>query len=242
MNIINAIIKKELIGYFYSPIAYVFLVVFLLANIGCTFYLGNFLETNQSSLEVFFFYQPWLYLFLIPAIGMRLWAEEKNTGTIEFLLTLPIFTFEAIIAKFLAGSFFIFSALFLTFPIVLTVSYLGSPDYGLIFSGYFGSFLLACSYLAISCATSATTQNQVISFIISVIVNFILLMLGWGIFQQSLANFFPNFIVDIITSVGFTEHFRTISKGIIDLRSLIYFASIILFSLLLNYYFLEKNK
>ena len=242
MKTISAIIKKELIGYFYSPIAYVFLFVFLLANVGCTFYLGNFLETNQSNLEIFFFYQPWLYLFLIPAIGMRLWAEEKNTGTIEFLLTLPILTFEAIIAKFLAGALFILSALFLTFPMVITVSYLGTPDYGLIFSGYFGSFFLACSYLAVSCATSATTQNQVISFVISVIVNFILLMLGWGLFQKSLTNILPNFIVDIITSVGFTEHFQTISKGIIDFRSLIYFVSIIFFFLLLNYYFLEKNK
>lgn len=242
MKIILALIKKEFIGYFFSPIAYVFLFVFLLANVGSSFYLGNFLETNYASLEVFFRFHPWLYLFLVPAIGMRLWSEEKSVGTIELLLTLPIRTFDVVLAKFLAGAFFIFFALLLTFPMVITVAYLGSPDYGIIFAGYFGSFLLACCYLAITCAASATTQNQVISFIISAIINFLLLMLGWGVFQQSLSNIFSTSVIDIITFISFGEHFRTISKGIIDSRSLLYFFSFIIFFLFLNKYFLEKNK
>ncbi len=242
MQTIFALIKKELISYFYSPIAYVFLFVFLLANVGSSFYLGNFLETNQASLAVFFNFHPWLYLFLIPAIGMRLWAEEKNVGTLELLLTLPIRTFDAVLSKFLAGLFFIFIALVLTFPMILTVAYLGEPDYGLLFAGYLGSLLLASCYLAVSCTTSAMTQNQVISFVTSAIFNFILLILGWGVFQQTLANIFPATLVDIITFFSFSEHFRTISKGIIDSRSLVYFFSFLVFFLFLNQFFLEKNK
>jgi ABC-2 type transport system permease protein len=242
MKIILALIKKEFIGYFYSPIAYVFLFVFLLANVGSSFYLGNFLETNQASLQIFFNFHPWLYLFLVPAIGMRLWSEEKSVGTLELLFTLPIRIFDVVLAKFLAGILFILIALLLTFPMIITVAYLGRPDYGLIFAGYFGSFLLAGCYLAVSCATSAMTQNQVISFVISAIINFILLLLGWGVFQQSLFNIFPTAVVDIITFVSFGEHYRTISKGIIDSRSLIYFFSFIFFFLFLNQFFLEKNK
>ena len=162
MRQIYFIAKKELTGYFFSPIAYVFICVFLLASMACTFYLGNFFASSEASLSIFFRFHPWLYLFLIPAVGMRLWAEERSSGTLELLLTLPIRTIDAVIGKFLAGWIFIAFSLLLTFPIVFTVVYLGSPDYGLMLTGYLSSLLLAGCYLVVSSTTSAMTQNQVI--------------------------------------------------------------------------------
>src|SRR5438094_586880 len=178
---IKAVAQRELIGYFSSPVAYVFLVIFLLLSGFFTFFVGRapFFEFNQASLVTFFLWQPWLYLFLVPAVGMRLWSEERRLGTIELLLTMPITGWQAIVGKFLASWLFLLLALVLTFPVVLTVNYLGSPDNGVIFSGYVGSFMLAGAYLAISCMTSAMTRNQVISFIISTVVCLFLILAGY---------------------------------------------------------------
>ena len=242
MRQIYFIAKKELTGYFFSPIAYVFICVFLLASMACTFYLGNFFASSEASLSIFFRFHPWLYLFLIPAVGMRLWAEERSSGTLELLLTLPIRTIDAVIGKFLAGWIFIAFSLLLTFPIVFTVVYLGSPDYGLMLTGYLSSLLLAGCYLVVSSTTSAMTQNQVISFVISAMINFLLLLLGWGVFQKTITNLFSTSTSDLISFISYTNHYETISKGLIDSRSLVYFFSFIGFFLYLNSLILEKKK
>src|SRR6202166_750124 len=175
---IKTITKRELSGYFSSPVAYVFIVIFLLLTGFFTFMAGGFFERGQASLdECFFLWHPWLYLFLVPAAGMRLWSEERRSGTMELLLTMPITPWQAIVGKFLASWLFLAIALVLTFPIVITVNYLGSPDNGVILSSYVGSFLLGGAYLAVTCMTSAMTRNQVVSFIVAVVICFLLIMI-----------------------------------------------------------------
>ena len=234
MNGIVPIFERELYAYFRSPVAYVFIIVFLIASTSCTFFLGGFYESQQASLEIFFLFHPWLYLFLIPAVGMRLWAEERRSGTAELLLTFPIHPYTAVLGKFLAGWVFIGLALLLTFPMIITVNYLGQPDHGPILTGYLGSFLMAGAYLAISICTSALTKNQVISFIISVVICLILVLLGWGVLTDSLNHLFPVWIADLVSQFSFTAHFDAIRRGVIDFRDVIYFCSIIGFMLVLN--------
>src|SRR3954466_9016573 len=176
---IKTIAKRELGGYFASPVAYVFIVIFLLLCGFFTFMLGGFFERKEATLASFFLWHPWLYLFLVPAVGMRLWSEERRLGTMELLLTMPVTGWQAIVGKFLASWLFLGLALVLTFPVVLTVNYLGNPDNGVIFCAYIGSFLLAGAYLAISCATSAMTRNQVVSFIVSLVICLLLILAGW---------------------------------------------------------------
>src|ERR1700722_1269501 len=185
---IRTIAKRELGGYFASPVAFVFIVIFLLLTAFFTFMLGGFFEQGTARLNSFFMWFPWLYLFLVPAIGMRLWSEERRQGTMELLLTMPITTSQAILGKFLASWAFLGIALALTFPIAITVNYLGSPDNGVILTSYFGSLLLAGAYLAITCMTSAMTRNQVISFIISVVICFLLILVGFPLFTNFLNN------------------------------------------------------
>lgn len=240
-RLIWAIIKKELNGYFYSPIAFIFLVIFLIFQMGFTFILGRLYDSNQAGLEIFFTFHPWLYLFLVPAVGMRLWAEEKSEGTIETLFTLPIPIPLIILGKFIASWLFILLALALTFPVVLTVYYLGSPDFGPIFSGYLASWLMAGSFLAITCFTSALTKNQVISFVLAVIICFVFVMLGFGVFQQYL-TFLPVALRDFLTNLGFIPHFQQAMRGVVDTRDVLYFLSITLFFLVLNAGALEKKK
>ncbi len=237
-----ALIKRELGGYFYSPVAYVFIIIFLISTVGTTFFLGNFFDTNQADLEKFFLFHPWLYLFLIPAVGMGLWSEERNAGTIELLFTLPVSMIQVVVSKFLAAWIFTGVALLLTFPIIITVWYLGSPDNGIIFASYLGSFLMAGAYLAITCATSALTRNQVISFILSVVICFILVLLGWGIFTEILVKALPIWLVDIISSFSFSTHFASIRRGIIDSRDIIFFLSIIGGGLVVNSAILSYKK
>jgi ABC-2 type transport system permease protein len=213
-----------------------------MTSTGCTFFLGRFYESQQASLEIFFLFHPWLYLFLIPAVGMRLWAEERRSGTAELLLTFPIHPIAAVLGKFLASWIFIGLALILTFPMIITVNYLGQPDLGPIFTGYLGSFLMAGAYLAISAYTSALTKNQVISFILSVIICLILVLLGWGVLTNALNNLFPVWIADLISQFSFTTHFDAIRRGVIDLRDLTYFFSIIGFMLALNVRILKTNE
>jgi ABC-2 type transport system permease protein len=242
MRGIVPIFERELYAYFRSPIAYVVIIVFLMTSTGCTFFLGRFYESQQASLEIFFLFHPWLYLFLIPAVGMRLWAEERRSGTAELLLTFPIHPIAAVLGKFLASWIFIGLALILTFPMIITVNYLGQPDLGPIFTGYLGSFLMAGAYLAISAYTSALTKNQVISFILSVIICLILVLLGWGVLTNALNNLFPVWIADLISQFSFTTHFDAIRRGVIDLRDLTYFFSIIGFMLALNVRILKTDE
>jgi ABC-2 type transport system permease protein len=231
---IKTIAKRELHAYFSSPLAYVFIVIFLLLNGAFTFMLGGFFESGQASLtNPFFFWHPWFYLFLVPAVGMRLWAEERRVGTLELLLTMPIAPWEAIIGKFIASWLFLGLALVLTFPVVMTVNYLGSPDNGVILAGYVGSWLMAGAYLAISCITSAITRSQVVSFIISVVACLFLILAGIPPVINLLQNLNPNWqwLVNLITSFSVLTHFDGFKRGILDSRDVILFLSVIAFCL-----------
>jgi ABC-2 type transport system permease protein len=229
---IRTISKRELAAYFSAPLAYVFIVIFLLLCGFFTFFVGGFFEMRQASLvRPFFTWLPWFYLFLVPAVGMRLWAEERRVGTIELLLTMPITTWQAIVGKFVASWVFLLLALVLTFPVVITVNYLGHPDNGVIFCGYVGSWLLAGSYLAISCITSAMTRNQVVSFIISVVICLFLILAGFPPVIRFLQSWASPHLVDAIASISVITHFDGFQKGVLDSRDLIFFVSVIVFSL-----------
>ena len=229
---IKTISKRELAAYFSAPLAYVFIVIFLLLCGFFTFFVGGFFELRQASLvRPFFTWLPWFYLFLVPAVGMRLWAEERRVGTIELLLTMPITTWQAIVGKFFASWVFLLLALVLTFPVVITVNYLGHPDNGVIFCGYVGSWLLAGSYLAISCITSAMTRNQVVSFIISVVICLFLILAGFPPVIRFLQSWASPGLVDAIASISVITHFDGFQKGVLDSRDLIFFVSVIVFSL-----------
>lgn len=240
MTQITPVFKREFLGYFRSPVAYVFLSVFLIASVGIAFFLGQFFKGNLASLERFFVFHPWLFLFLIPAAGMRLWSEEKRTGTIELLFTLPVTTLEAVFGKFLAAWAFLGLAIGLSFPMIFTVGYLGDPDWGVIFSSYLGSFLMAGAYLGICTVMSAVTKNQVISFVLSVIICFVMVLLGYSVFNDSMISVLPVWLVDLIANFGFIPHFEAFTKGIIDPKDLLYFLSLIGFSLFINVLVLER--
>jgi len=240
MHSVWIIIKKELRGYAFSPLAFIFLTIFLAFQMGFTFILGRFYESNQASLDIFFGFQPWLYLFLIPAIGMRLWAEERSSGTIETLETLPLGMPAIIAGKFLASWLFVLAALVLTFPIIITAYYLGSPDPGPMLSGYLMSWMMAGAFLAVACCTSSLTRNQVISFVLSVIICFAFLLVGFGIFHEYL-EFLPVGLLDFLSALGFLPHFQRAVRGVIDLRDIVYFISVIAFFLIINAAVLEKK-
>src|SRR5437762_9633102 len=228
---IKTITKRELGAYFSSPLAYIFIVIFLLLCGFFTFFVGGFFEIDQASLvRPFFIWHPWFYLFLVPAVGMRLWAEERRVGTIELLLTMPITAWQAIVGKFLASWIFLLLALVLTFPVIITVNYLGSPDNGVILCGYIGSWLMAGAYLAISCITSAMTRTQVVSFIISVVVCLFFILAGFPPVINLLENWVPR-LVDLIASFSVITHFEGFQKGVLDSRDIIFFLSLIGFSL-----------
>jgi ABC-2 type transport system permease protein len=231
---IKTIAKRELGAYFTSPVAYVFIVIFLLLNGFFTFMVGRFFENGQASLSgPFFMWHPWFYLFLVPAVGMRLWSEERRVGTLELLLTMPIAPWEAIVGKFLASWLFLGLALVLTFPVVITVNYLGSPDNGVIFAAYVGSWLMAGAYLAVSCITSAITRSQVVSFIISVVACLFLILAGFPPVINLLQNLTHHgqWLVDVVTSFSVITHFEGFQKGVLDSRDIIFFLSVIGFSL-----------
>ena len=230
---IKTIAKRELSGYFGSPVAYVFIVIFLLLTGFFTFSrAGAFFERGQASLEApFFTWHPWLYLFLVPAVGMRLWAEERRVGTLELLLTMPVTAWQAIVGKFLASWLFLALALLLTFPVVITVNYLGSPDNGVIFTAYVGSFLMAGAYLAISGMTSAMTRNQVVSFIVSVVLCLFLVLCGFSPVTNLISQMDKPWLVNLVASFSVMTHFNSFSKGLLDSRDVIFFLSVIGFSL-----------
>ena len=231
MRPIRIICRRELEAYFSSPVAYVFLVIFLLLTGFFTFTAGAFFERGEASLSAFFGWHPWVYLVLVPAVGMRLWAEERRAGTIELLLTMPITTWQAIIGKFLASWIFLALALVLTFPVVLTVNVLGEPDNGAIAAGYVGSWLLAGAYLALTCMTSAMTRNQVVAFILSVVMCLFLILVGFNPVTDLLARWTSPAVVDTIAAFSVITHFDGFQKGVLDSRDLIFFFSVIGFAL-----------
>lgn len=242
MRNLLAIAKRELHGYFSTPVAYVFIVIFLFLTGIFTFYIGGFYERNQADLDPFFRFHPWLYLFLIPAIAMRLWSEERKTGTIELLMTLPITVPEAVLGKFLAAWAFSGIALVLTFPMWITVNYLGAPDNTVIVAGYLGSFLMAGGFLAIGACISALTRSQVIAFVVSVAVCFLFILSGFPLVLDFFQAWAPQALVDAIASLSFLTHFESLQKGVIDLRDIIYYAVLISFWLYANVVVIEMKK
>ncbi|HEY0792181.1 MAG TPA: ABC transporter permease subunit [Chthoniobacterales bacterium] len=228
------IAKRELGAYFASPVAYVFIVIFLLLSAFFTFMVGRFFERGVADLLPFFVWHPWLYLFLVPAVGMRLWSEELRLGTLELLLTMPVAPWQAILGKFLASWLFLLIALALTFPLVFTVAYLGHPDFGPIFTGYLGSFLVAGAFLAITCFTSALTRNQVVSFILSLVVCLFLILCGWPPVTDAVVTWAPAWVVDALAALGVMTHFDGFQRGIVDSRDLVFFGSLMVFFLFLT--------
>lgn len=242
MNPTLILFRRELRSYFATPVAYVFIVIFLLLSGSFTFYLGGFFERGQADLEPFFHFHPWLYLFLVPAVAMRLWADERKSGTIELLLTLPITMWQAVFAKFLAAWCFIAIALALTFPIWITVNYLGDPDNGVIVTSYLGSLLMAGAFLAIGACLSAASRSQVVAFILSVVVCFLFLLAGFPLVLDVFRAVAPQGLVDAISGLSFLTHFNAISNGVIDLRDLVYFILTIGFWLYANAVVIDLKK
>ena len=234
MNQTISIFKREFSGYFLTPIAYVFIVIFLFMNGVFTFFMGDLFSRGQADLEPFFTWHPWLYLFLIPALSMRLWAEERRSGTVELLMTLPVTVWQAVLAKYLAAWAFTGIALVLTFPVWVTVNYLGNPDNGVVVAAYLGSFLMAGAYLAIGSCISSLTKNQVIAFVITAVVCFLFTVTGLPMITNLFSSWAPQVIVETVTSLSFITNFQDLSRGAIDLRNLVYFVSLIVFWLFLN--------
>ena len=231
MKSIWTITKRELAGYFNSPVAYVFLVIFLLMTAAFTFLIGQFMDRNQATLQAFFMWHPWIYLFLVPAVGMRLWSEERRQGTMELLLTLPISLWHCIIGKFLASWIFLTLALVMTFPIWITVNYLGDPDNSVIVASYIGSFFLAGAYLSLTSMTAAFTRNQVISFILSVVICLFLVLCGWPPVTDVVETLAPRSIVEFVAAFSVMPGIEQLNNGQIDSRTVIYFLSVIGFPL-----------
>ena len=236
------ICKREFSGYFGTPIAYVFLAIFVFLSGIFAFYIGNFFEREQADLQAFFLFHPWLYLFLIPALAMRLWAEERRAGTIELLLTLPITMLEAVLGKFLAAWAFTAIALALTFPLWITVNYLGDPDNGIVLAGYLGSLLMAGAFLAIGSCISALTRNQVIAFVVSGVVCLGFVLSGFPLVLDFVGAIAPAIIVDTVRSFSFLTHFQAVSKGVLEAGDIIYFTSLIVFWLFVNTVVIEWRK
>jgi ABC-2 type transport system permease protein len=236
------ILRRELASYFATPLAYVFILIFLVLAAALTFYLGNFFERGQADLVPFFNFHPWLYLFLVPAVSMRLWAEERKSGSIELLLTQPVTLWQAVLGKFLAAWIFVALALALTFPLWITVNYLGNPDNGAIFAAYLGSLFMAGGFLAVGSCMSALTRNQVIAFILTAVVCFLLLLAGFPLVLDTVRGWAPQAIVDAVASLSFLSHFESIVKGVLDLRDLLFFSMTIAFFLFATAVVLDVRK
>lgn len=242
MSNIMVIFRREMAGYFSTPVAYVFIVIFLSLSGTLTFFFGNFFERGQAGLQAFFMYHPWLYLVLVPAISMRLWAEERKTGTIELIMTLPISLPQVILAKHLAAWCFTAITVALTFPIWITVNYLGDPDNGVILAAYLGSLLMAGAFLSIGSFVSALTKNQVIAYITTAAVCFLFIVTGTPAILSTLGTWLPELATRILTELSFITHFADISKGVLDLRDIIYFVTIIALFLTLTAIAVSRNK
>jgi ABC-2 type transport system permease protein len=242
MKGLKAIFKRELASYFNTPVAYVFIVIFLVLNGIFTFYVGGFFERGQADLAPFFEFHPWLYMFLIPAISMRLWSEERKSGTLELILTLPVSLAASVVGKFLAAWVFTALALLGTVPIWITVNYLGDPDNTVIAVSYIGSLLMAGGFLSIGSCVSALTKNQVIAFVVSFIICLAFNLSGFPMVLDVFNAWAPQSVIEVIGSFSFLTHFDSIQKGVIDIRDLIFFASLIGFWLFANVLAIEFNK
>ncbi len=242
MRNVAIIMRRELGSYFATPIAYIFIVIFMTLASWFTFYLGGFYERGQADLNPFFSFHPWLYLILIPAISMRLWAEERKSGSIELLMTQPVTLWQAVVGKFLAAWIFAGVALALTFPIWITVNYLGHPDNGTILAAYIGSFLLAAGFLAVGSFMSALTRNQVVAFILGVVGCFVLLLAGYPMVIDAFRSWLPQPLVDAIASLSLLTHYDSIVQGVLDVRDLIYFAMLIVYFLIATAVVLDVRK
>jgi len=242
LNKVRVIFSRELRSYFATPLAYVFIVIFLVLAAVFTFEVGGFFERGQADLQPFFRWHPWIYLVLIPAISMRLWAEERNSGSIELLMTLPVTLSQAVVGKFLAAWCFAGIALALTFPMWITVNYLGKPDNGVIVAAYIGSWLLAGGFLSIGMCLSAATRNQVIAFVTAALVGFVFLLAGFPLVLDFVRGILPGVLVDAIASLSFLTHYDAISKGVIDVRDLVYFGALIGFWLAATALVLDLKK
>jgi ABC-2 type transport system permease protein len=242
MNQVTNVFRREFRSYFATPVAYVFIVFFLMLAGWFTFYLGGFYDRGQADLIPFFSFHPWLYLFLVPAVSMRMWAEERKAGTVELLMTLPIGMFHAVLGKFLAAWLFCSIALALTFPLWISVNYLGDPDNGVIFASYVGSGLMAGGFLAIGSCLSAVTRSQVIAFILTVVVCLGFLLSGYPMVLDLFAEWAPKALLDGVASLSFLTHFNAISKGVLDMRDLLFFLLVIGFWLAANAIVLDLKK
>jgi ABC-2 type transport system permease protein len=240
----NALViaRRELVAYFASPLAYVFIVIFLAFAGALGFYLGGFFQRGQADLVSFFLFHPWLFMVLVPAIGMRLWAEERRSGTIELLMTLPVTPIEAVLGKFLAAWAFTTIALALTFPMWLTVNYLGEPDNGVILASYVGSWLMAGAVLALSSCISALTKNQVIAFVVGAAASFLFLVSGLDLVLDAFRAWAPGYLVDLIASLSFLTHFGTVTRGVIGLPTVVFLVSLMLLCLFINTQVIEIEK
>lgn len=239
---IRIIMKRELAGYFGSPVAYVFIVIFLLLSGFFTFYISNFFEVGQADLKGFFQWHPWLFMFLVPSVAMRLWAEERRLGTIELLLTLPVTVSEVVLGKFMAAWLFIGAALALTFPLILTVMYLGNPDLGVIFCAYIGSFLMAGTFLSVGSMTSALSRSQVVSFILAVVICLYLILAGFAPVTAVLSSWAPLWLVDLVSSTSVLAHFSSMARGVLDLRDILYYLSVMVLMLFINGVVLQNRE
>lgn len=238
----SAIFKREFAAYFATPVALVFSIVFLSLASAFTFYLGDFFIRDQADLQSFFYYHPWLFLFMIPAVSMRLWAEDRRSGTFELLLTLPVSSFAAVFGKFMAAWVFTGMAIALTFPIWMTVNYLGSPDNGVILAGYMGSFLMAGAYLSIGAAMSALTKNQIVAFISTAAICFLFMASGLSLVQGFFEGWVPDSLMSLLASFSFLTRFSEIMKGVIETQDLVFFLSLISFWLFANYVFVDLKR
>jgi ABC-2 type transport system permease protein len=235
------IFKREFAGYFRTPVAYVFLVSFLILSVALAFSrFGGFFRSGTASLDTYFGFFPWIFLFIVPSVGMRLWSEEKRSGTAELLFTLPVTTLEAVIGKFLAGWAFLALAVLLSFPMAITIGYLGSPDWGVVVTSYLGAILMAGGFLGVCSLTSALTKNQVVSFVVSVLVCTGLVFLGYSGFTGFLEGFLPVGVADAVSNFSFITHFNPMVRGIVDLKDVVFFLSLIGFTLFLNVVALER--
>lgn len=237
-----AVCRREFAGYFATSVALVFLTIFLLISGLLTFYVGNFFDRGQADLSAFFTFLPWLYLFLIPAVAMRLWAEERRSGSIELLLTLPIPLAGAIIGKFLAAWLFIGVALVLTVPFWITINYLGDPDNGAVLAGYIGAWLMAGAYLAVASSLSGLTKNQVVAFVISTGACFMFTISGTPIVLDFFSGWAPSWVLDMVANTSFLTHFQSISQGVLDFRDLIFFLTVTVFWLFVGAVIIDAQK
>ena len=239
---LGVVFQRELRAYFATPLAAIFIAVFLAISTGLTFFIGGFFERGQADLASFFAWHPWLFLILMPAIGMRLWAEERRSGTVELLMTLPVHSWELVVAKFLASWVFTGIALVLSMTMWITVNFLGSPDNGVILTAYLGSWLMAGAFLALSACISALTKNQVIAFIVATIIGFLLVMAGFDLVLASVRDWAPVFVTEIVQSLSFLEHFERMSRGVVDAPTLVFFATMIVLCLWINVQIVNLKK